>query len=139
MRTVLILAHLFVLGFVLSMAAGCSSQQRRSVAEDVIDCTIDVARAHSAEYGAIVEAALRAAVRPDGSVDWAAVRAAATGMTAEVGACTLAAVVVRMLEPSANGARAAPGPRGDELRAGWEALRRELWGGRRFRVEGGVL
>lgn len=125
-------------------AWSCSSAQRRAVAEDVVDCTIDVARAHSAEYGALVEAALRAAVRSDGTIDWTAIRTAAAGFGLQTGACALAAVVARLLTtPEASAPEllpaAPPGPRGVELRAGWERLRRELWDGRRFRVEHGVL
>jgi hypothetical protein len=82
---------------------------------------------------------LRAAVRPDGSVDWPAIRAAAAGFGLQTGACTLAAVVARRIEPQPAGLRATSAPRGDELRAGWEALRRDLWGGRRFKVAGGVV
>lgn len=117
------------------MAWSCSSAQRRAVIDDVVDCTIGVAAEHAAEYEDILEHVIRAATSPDGHVDWARVRAAAIGFGAGTGACALAAAVGRLLEH--QGLSAAPGEA--ELRAGFERLRGELWGGRRYRIAGGAV
>lgn len=140
------LAAALVAGGIAAAAGGCGPvrEQSSAVAGDVVDCTTVTAKKHAAEYGALLEAALRAATSPDGRVDWAAIRAAAASFSAETGGCALAAVIQRLLAPPAPTAPAAfaqlpPPLDAAALRDGFAELERELWGGRKFRTELGML
>lgn len=123
--------------------ASCNTikDHARDVAGDVVDCTISTVKEHSDQYGPLVEQMIRDAVSPDGTVDWPRVRAASNGLALETGGCVLAQVIARMLAPPADDPNApqisalvaAPEP----LRAGWEELRRERFGGKRFQLAGG--
>lgn len=125
----------------IAVGAGCAALKREShaTASDVVDCTTATARAHAAEYGALLEQVILAATAPSGEVDFAPVRAAAAGFGIETGGCALAATIARLLEARVPESTRAAAPGRDELRASWESLRREQLGGRRFKVAGGVL
>jgi hypothetical protein len=133
-----------VFGGMLTIGAfaawSCSSTTRRAVrdtaADIAVDCTSAVARAHLSEYGATIEAALRAALRSDGTVDSDALKRSAAGYAIETGWCAAAAVFARMLAEMPT-ARVAPGGYDPAagLRAAWQAVRPA---GRTFDLGGGT-
>ncbi len=85
---------------------------------------------------------LRYATGGDGKVDWASVKSATKGFGVDVGGCVLASVVARALAPksadpnapAASSLEANP----DDLRAGFEELRKSL-GGKSFKTSTGTL
>jgi hypothetical protein len=113
----------------------------RATASDLVDCTTSTARAHAAEYGSLLEAAIRAATSPEVQVDKAALKGAVSGLALETGWCAAELTVARTLS-SFPALRVAPGGYDPAagLREAWEAVRGERWEGKRFRVgEGPVL
>lgn len=135
--SVLLLLLALAIIWVPIVSASCSGGQRRAAIESVVDCTIGVGKQHADEYSALIEQVLRAATSPDGSVDWTVVRAAAVGFGLETGGCAIAAAVVRLLAAPPGYRAGSPAP--STVRAGWELLRAEQLGGRRFRVAGGAV
>jgi hypothetical protein len=124
-------------------AWSCTSarQLARSTASSLVDCTTSTARAHAAEYGSLLEAAIRAATSPEGQVDRAALKGAVQGLALETGWCAAERTVARILS-SFPVLRVAPGgyDPAASLREAWAAVRSERWEGKRFRVgEGPVL
>jgi hypothetical protein len=128
-------------GAALTVAAmgawSCVGVQRaaRSTASSLVDCTTSSARAHAAEYGSLLEAAIRAATSPEGQVDRVALKGAVQGLALETGWCAAELTVARILS-SFPVLRVAPGGYDPAagLREAWEAVRSERWEGKRFRV-----
>jgi hypothetical protein len=127
----------------------------RATASDLVDCTA----AHAAELAPhvvpFVASAIAAVRGPDGSIDWSALggvfRASALGERYQPGnplppgLVVIGCAAVSALERAALERAAAPAPtlagvraRADP-RAGFAPLRRELWGGARFKVAGGAV
>jgi hypothetical protein len=98
----------------------------REGAPIVVDCTLVAV----GEHADALEAAIRDATNLDGSIDWTRIRAAVRELGWEVGGCALRAAIERIL--GAPGVQAMPHPHEGDLRAGWERVRVEVLGGRRY-------
>lgn len=147
------LASLLVLALIATSCRLGVGGGTGSVAGDVVDCTVGVARQHSDEYGSLVEAVLRAATDAEGAVDWATVRAAVGGFGKETGGCVLATVVARLIALGGEDARnslssSAPSPAPPRssresarliLLDGFNEIRSSVLGSARFRTSSGEL
>lgn len=140
-----LIALLLCLGALrLLMACNSFKEHARDIAETIIDCTVENSTEITAEFGPLVDAALRAATRPDGSIDWAPLEAASKRFTAKAGGCVLAAAVAKALAPAAPVDPAAPQSSPLEvdrvaLRAGFDRIRAAQFGGARFKTAEGLL
>jgi hypothetical protein len=132
---------LLFLGAVAVVALwSCVGVQRAARAtSSLVDCTTSTAQAHAAEYGSLLEAAIRAATSPEGQVDREALRSAVGGLALETGWCAAERTVARILA-SFPVLRVAPGGYDPAagLREAWEAVRSERWQGKRFQLQDGA-
>lgn len=130
---------------VAALIVACASIRReaKAVAGDVVDCTTAHAHQLTEQFGPLVDDMIRAATQPDGRIDWAPIRAATKSFAVDAGGCVLAAAVLRALTaPAADPAAPQLAPHAPDqalLRAGFDDLRRERFGGVRFRTELGEL
>jgi hypothetical protein len=138
--TATVIIGLVVLSLALGVASSsCAGRSTTRPVAALVDCTIGAAKQNADEVGPVLEQVIRDATSPDGAVNWPRVRSAAEALGWDVAQCALAAAVVRLLDPGPM-MRAVPGPSAESVRDGWERLRGEVLGGRRYRVaDGGVL
>jgi hypothetical protein len=111
-------------------ACGPTKDAVRQVGEDVVDCTTVTASAHTAEYGARIEKAIKEHTA-NGETDWSKVGAVVGEIMREAGV-DVAGCVARATFERLLGARTLTGP---DLREGWERVRADALGGRRFLPE----
>jgi hypothetical protein len=91
---------------------------------ELVDCTLVAVGDHADE----LEAAIRDATDMNGAIDWETPRALVRQLGADVGGCALRLAIERLL--ASPGVAAGPGAA--SLTAGWERIRAEDLGGRRY-------
>jgi hypothetical protein len=134
-----------VIGILVGWCAGCGHRPDVRVGTAaVVDCTVGAAAQNADELGPVLEQVIRDTTAPDGVVDWTRVRGAAEALGWDVAQCGLAAAVTRLLAPAdpsvaVRSLAVTPQPSEASVREGWERLRAVDLGGRRYRVNGGVL
>jgi hypothetical protein len=115
--------------FLAGLAWGCASLRptAKATAGELVDCALVAVGDHADE----LEAAIRDATDMRGDIDWTAPRALVRQLGGSVGGCALRLAIERLL---ASPGVAAIGGTGS-LRAGWEQVRVEDLGGRRYLPE----
>jgi hypothetical protein len=109
----------------------------------LVDCTKGAAKDAALQFGPVVEALVAQASGPDGKLSAAPVKELAKGFTREIGGCAVAKAFASLLAPAAAGSGA---PKAAQLeldpasvRAVFEDLRREQFGGATFKTDVGTL
>lgn len=140
--TVLNVLMIVVLVLMLSSCSWLKSETKET-ASNVVDCTTANVKALNRQFGPVVEEVLIQATSDDGKVDWDRVKHASRGFAVSTGLCVLANVVSRALLPIQ---KALDAPQSSPLeldqgalRTGWDAMAAELYGGRKFKTEAGLL
>lgn len=130
--------RLMVALFVL-IQSGCATtkQAATSTLGAVVDCTTGSAPALIEQFGPLAVEVIRAATKPDGTVDLEPFEATAEGALWDVAGCVWAHAFHQVAQ-GADVARFAPTPAVTPLQATWERIRHESLGGRRFRLADGT-
>jgi hypothetical protein len=112
--------------FLAGLAWSCAPLKptTKDTAGEMVDCTLVAVGSHADE----LEAAIRDATNMDGEIDWQSPRAMVRELQVDVAGCALRLAIERLL---ASPGAVAVGGQGD-LRAGWERIRTEELGGRRY-------
>jgi urease gamma subunit len=129
---------------------GCGAAQRDRVKGIVVDCTVDNVDTLTDQFGPLVKQAILQATGGDGRVDTDALLLAARNFGRDTGACVLASVVAGYLaSPPAIASSNAGGhdrPQSapieldiESLRASFERVRTELFGGAQYKLASGTL
>jgi hypothetical protein len=120
---------------VLTACSSCAwlKSESKAVADNVVDCTTAAAKDALTQYGPLMA----------DEVDWSRIKSTTKGLALSTGACVLASTVARYLAPH-TGSADAPQSEGlvvdaTSLKLGWEQARNELYGGRQFKTEAGLL
>jgi hypothetical protein len=137
--------RLIPLVLVLTACSSCSwlKSEAKATAGNVVDCTTASAKDAVTQYGPLMADVLVQATSDTGAVDWSRIKSTAKSLALETGACVLASTVARYLAPH-TGSADAPQSEGlvvdaTSLKLGWEQARNELYGGRQFKTEAGLL
>lgn len=114
------------------------------IAGEIIDCTAGDRRAVVAQFEPVLEQLLINATSADGKeIDWTSIKAASKALATDLGGCALASAVGRLLNPPPPkpGAPASAALELDPaaLRAGFNALRVEQFGGVAFHTASGNI
>lgn len=139
-------AILFAVIILACTGASCSDAARdvaKTGASIVIDCTAGEIGKTAGELAPMAEKIVLDAIDASGKVDWAPVKEYGKGLGTNVGKCVLAEGIARVLAPKPADPNAAH-VAGlhidvDATRAGFEELKRELFGPVTFRTSGGEL
>jgi hypothetical protein len=115
--------------FLAGLAHACAPLRpsAKAAAGDLVDCTLVAVGDHADE----LEAAIRDATDMRGEIDWETSRALVRQLGTATGGCALRLAIERLL--AAPGVAAIGGT--GSLRAGWEQVRAEDLGGRRYLPE----
>lgn len=129
--------RLMVVLFVL-ISSGCTATKQAATrtVDAVVDCTTGSAPALIEQFGPLAVEVIRAATKPDGTVDLKPFEATAEGALWDVAGCVWAHAFHQVAQ-GAGAAGFAPMPT-TPLQATWERIRHESLGGRRFRLADGT-
>lgn len=135
-----------VLAASLVACSSCSwlQSEAKEVRGDIVDCTTAGAIALAHQFGPLAEEVITQATSDDGKVDWTRVKETAKSLAKDTGACVIASVVARALTPRPATALGVPQSQSLELdraalRAGWDELAAELYGGMKYKTQHGLL
>jgi hypothetical protein len=130
-------------GAVVSSGCATAADTGKQAASGFVDCMKPEAKGAALELAPAFLDILENAIGNDGRIDWAPVRSVAGALTSDATRCAFTTAIALAMQPHALGAEA---PQSAELaadpadvRAGFEAIRAELYGGTRFKLESGIL
>lgn len=139
-----ILRLLMVWAFLSLLAIIACSQAKdtaRKIADKVVDCAAENSPDITAQIAPLIDSVIRAARKPDGTVDWEPVKAALRLFAINTAGCVGTESVLRLAQigtdPTARSLIGAPDP--EELRRGWEQVRQEMFPGVKFKTSIGTL
>jgi hypothetical protein len=117
----------------IALASSCAplASHGKATASDLVDCSL----VSIGDHDDAIETAIRDATDMNGSIDWATTRSLVKSLGWEVGGCAARRAIARLLGSSGGGAAVAPSPDPGKLHEGWERLRVEVLGGRRYLPE----
>jgi hypothetical protein len=125
--------------------AGCDQAKTTGIraATSFVDCMQPQAVRLATELKPTFRDLLENATQPDGKIDWAPVRAAASSLKTPATRCAFSTVVseaMRLVARAADAVQSAPLDIDQtDLRQGWEAIRADFWQGERYKLESGTL
>lgn len=133
---------LFVLAILVG-ACGWLQKEAKHVGADILDCVSEKAKAEIATYGSAVDAVLELSTGADGKVDKDKLADSTKGFAISAGACVFADAVARALNPKPDDPDA-PKSSGLEvdalsLRAAFDGIAAERYGGKKFKTPHGLL